>query len=158
MENNKNLDFANLKVGQLGYVYKDVEKHAKILESVYNTPKFTFFEYYDQPITYRGRETTCSMKMGTLNYFNLNIELIQPLGGESIYQEFLDGGKEGLHHIATYVDDIPAYIASLKKKGIGVLQTGQIVKMHYAYMDTEETFGIIIELWKIITKIRKKKS
>lgn len=116
MENNTNLDFANLKVDQLGYVYKDVEKQAKGLESIYNTPKITFFEYYDQPITYRGKETTCSVKLSTIRYLNLNIELIQPIGGESIYQEFLDGGREGLHHIGTYVNDLPTFIESLKKK------------------------------------------
>jgi methylmalonyl-CoA/ethylmalonyl-CoA epimerase len=146
----------NLKVDQLGFVYKNVEKQAQTLESIYNIPKITFFEFHDQTITYRGKQTKNSIKLGTTQYFNVNIELIQPLGGENIYQEFIDSGREGLHHIGVYVDDLDLSVEKFKKKGINPLQMGQIVKMHYAYMDTEDTFGIIIELLKIITKKKKK--
>ncbi len=146
----------NLKIDQLGYVYKDVEKQAQILESIYNIPKITFFEFHDQSIIYHGRQTKNSIKLGTTQYFNINIELIQPLDGENIYQEFIDGGREGFHHIGMYVDNLDSSIEAFKKKGINALQIGQIVKMHYAYMDTEDTFGIIIELLKIITKQKRK--
>ena len=145
----------NLKADQLGFVYKDVEKQAKILESTYNIPKITFFELHDQTITYRGKETKNSIKLGTTQYFNLNIELIQPLDGENIYYEFFDSGREGFHHIGMYIDDLPSSIENFKKKGINPLQMGQIIEMHYAYMDTEDTFGVIIELLKIIPKKRR---
>jgi hypothetical protein len=148
----------NLKVDQLGFVYKDVEKQAQILESIYSIPKITFFEFYDQKITFRGKETKNSIKLGVAQYFNLNIELIQPLGGENIYQEFIDIGREGLHHIGMYVDNLDSSIEQFKKKGIKALQLGKIVEMHYAYMDTEDTFGILIELLKIITKKSRKKN
>jgi len=147
----------NLKVDQLGFVYKDVEKQAQILELIYSIPKITFFEFYDQKITFRGKDTKNSIKLGVTQYFNLNIELIQPLGGENTYQEFIDIGSEGLHHIGMYVDNLDSSIEQFKKKGIKALQLGKIVKMHYAYMDTEDTFGIIIELMKIITKKSRKK-
>jgi len=147
----------NLKIDQLGFVYKDVKKQAQILESVYNIPKITFFEFYDQPIIYRGKEAKNSIKLGVTQYDNVNIELIQYLDGENIYQEFIDSGHEGLHHIGIYVDDLDVSIEEFKKKGIKPLQIGQIVKMHYAYMDTEDTFGAIIELLKIKPKKRRNK-
>lgn len=145
-----------LKVDQLGYVYKDVEKQAGILESLYGLPKITFFEFHDQEITYRGKNSINSIKLGVTQYFNVNIELIQPLGGQNVYQDFIDEGREGLHHIGVYVDDLDASIENFKEKGINPLQVGQIVKMHYAYMDTEPTFGVIIELLKIKPKKRNK--
>jgi len=147
----------NLKVDQLGYVYKDVEKQAKLLESIYNIPKISFFEFHDQKIIYRGRETTNSIKLGTVQHNNLNIELIQPLGGENIYQEFIDHGRKGFHHFGMYVEDLESSIEKFEKKGINAIQIGQIVKMHYAYMDTEDTFGAIIELLKIKPKKRRNK-
>ncbi|MEJ2294341.1 MAG: VOC family protein [Candidatus Lokiarchaeota archaeon] len=134
----------NLKVDQLGFVYKDVEKQAKILEEIYNIPKITFFEFHDQIITYRGKKTTNSIKLGVTQYNNVNIELIQPLGGQNLYQEFIDSGREGLHHIGMYVDDLNSSIEDFNKKGINTIQIGQIFKMHYAYMDTQDTFGIIM--------------
>ena len=147
----------NLKVDQLGFVYKDVEKQAKLLEEIYNIPKITFFEFHDQIITYHRKETTNSIKLGTTQYFNLNIELIQPLGGNNLYQEFINSGHEGIHHIGMYVDDLNSSIEDFNKKGIDTIQMGQIIKMHYAYMDTQDTFGIIIELLKIIPKKRRNK-
>lgn len=158
MNEENRLILNDLKVDQLGFVYKDVEKQAQILESIYNIPKITFFEFHDQKITYRGKETTNSIKLGTTQYFNVNIELIQPLGGDNIYQEFIDSGREGFHHIGRYVDDLALSIEDFRRKGINPLQIGQIVKLHYAYMDTKDTFGIIIELLKIITKRNKKTS
>jgi methylmalonyl-CoA/ethylmalonyl-CoA epimerase len=153
--NEKNRPILNdLKVDQLGYVYKDVEKQAQILESMYNIPKITFFEFHDQKIIYHGKETTNSIKLGTAQYFNVNIELIQTLGGDNIYQEFIDSGREGLHHIGIYIDNLDSSIEQFNNRGIDALQIGQIMKLHYAYMDTEDTFGIIIELMKIIIKKR----
>ncbi len=156
MNEENRLILDNLKVDQLGFVYKDVEKQAQILESIYNIPKITFFEFHGQTITYRGKETKNSIKLGTTQYFNLNLELIQPLDGESIYQEFINSGREGFHHIGRYVDDLDLSVEDFKKKGIKALQMGQMVKLHYAYMDTEDTFGIIIELMKIIPKKKRK--
>ena len=147
----------NIKVDQLGYVYKDVEKQAQILESLYNIPKITFFEFHDQKIIYRGRETINSIKLGTVQHNNLNIELIQPLGGENLYKEFIESGRKGFHHFGMYVDDLEASIENFEKNGIKALQIGQIIKMHYAYMDTEDTFGAIIELLKIKPKKRNRK-
>jgi len=106
----------NLKVDQLGYVYKDVEKQAKLLESIYNIPKISFFEFHDQKIIYRGMETTNSIKLGTVQHNNLNIELIQPLGGENIYQEFIDNGRKGFHHFGMYVEDLESSIEKFEKK------------------------------------------
>jgi 4-hydroxyphenylpyruvate dioxygenase-like putative hemolysin len=155
MNEDKKSGLNNIKVDQLGFVYKDVEKQAKILEETYNIPKITFFEFHDQIISYHGKETTNSIKLGATQYNNVNIELIQPLGGNNLYQEFIDGGHEGLHHIGMYVDDLDSSIEDFNKKGINPLQMGQIFKMHYAYMDTQDTFGIIIELLKIIPKKRR---
>jgi methylmalonyl-CoA/ethylmalonyl-CoA epimerase len=157
MNEGRNPVLNKLKVDQLGFVYKDVEKQAKILEEIYNIPKITFFEFYDQIITYRGNEITNSIKLGSTQYFNLNIELIQPLGGNNLYQEFIDNGYEGVHHFGMYVDDLNSSIEDFNKKGINTIQMGQIFKMHYAYMDTQDTFGIIIELLKIIPKKKRKK-
>jgi len=156
MNGEKNPLLKNLKVDQLGFVYKDVERQARILESIYNIPQIKFFEFHDQKIIYHGKEAINSIKLGVTQYFNINIELIQSLGGENIYQEFIDGGREGFHHIGMYVDDLDASIDNFKENGINPIQLGQIVKMHYAYMDTEDTFGIIIELLKIITKKKNK--
>ncbi|TFG03770.1 MAG: hypothetical protein EU542_00940 [Promethearchaeota archaeon] len=157
MSEGKKPILSDLKIDQLGYVYKDVEKQAQILQSLYNIPKITFFEFHDQKIIYRGNETLNSIKLGTVQYNNINIELIQSLGGENIYQEFIDNGRQGFHHFGMYVDDLESSIKNFENNGIKAVQIGQILKMHYAYMDTEDTFGALIELLKIKPKKRRNK-
>jgi len=146
MENEINFDFSTLKIAQLGFVYRDVRKQAKIMESFFGIPKFTILGPVEMKIVYRGRETKWSAlgAFGRL-FNNIEIELIQYETGECIHKEFLDEGREGLHHIRYDVDDIQALIKKFKDEGIEVLQTGKIVNSTYAYMDTESILGIILE-------------
>jgi len=51
------IDFKNLKVEQLGFVYKDVEKQAKIFEELFNIPKFAILPETTQVVKYRGKDS-----------------------------------------------------------------------------------------------------
>ncbi|MFX1376028.1 MAG: VOC family protein [Promethearchaeota archaeon] len=146
MENNIPVDLNNFNVNQLGYVYKDIKKQAKIMETFFGIPKFNILGPLEMEIIYRGKETKWTVygAFGRL-FDNVEVELIQYESGECIHKEFLDQGREGLHHIRYDVSDIQAVINKFKEEGIGVLQTGKIVGLSYAYMDTEDLLGIILE-------------
>jgi len=146
MESNSKIDLSNLKVDQLGFVYKDVRKQAKIMETFFGIPQFTILGPIELDTVYRGKETKFTATGAFSRLFNnTEIELIQIEGGECIHKEFLDQGKEGLHHIRFNVENLSEMIEKFKKEGIDVLQSGRIVKLAYAYMDTEKTLGIILE-------------
>ena len=51
------IDLGKFKIDQLGYVYKDIEKQAKLLETVYGFPKFAFLEKNDSLYKYRGKDS-----------------------------------------------------------------------------------------------------
>ena len=95
--------------------------------------------------------------MGTVKSFNTQIELIQWIEGDCIYKEFLDQGREGFHHIAISVDDTISYINFFKQIKIEVLQSGRMAKLEYTYLDTEKTFGVIIELHELVKRKKMKK-
>ncbi len=146
MENEINFDFSTLKVDQLGFVYRDIRKQAKIMETFFGIPKFTILGPLEMEIIYHGKETKWSATGAFGQLFNnTEIELIQYESGESIHKEFLDEGKEGLHHIRCDVDDIKAVIEKFKEESIEVLQTGKLIGLTYAYMDTESILGFILE-------------
>ena len=159
MSNNKTLDLKNLKIDQLGYVYKDIEKQAKIMEKMFGVSKFTIFDPVDVKVNYRGVDKTLKMRggFGTL-YDDTQIELLQPVEGESIYTEFLDQGREGFHHILYTVDDLQAVINKYKDAGIEVIQSGKLMTSKYAYMDTEELIGLIVEFGQEGRRGKRKKS
>jgi len=145
MQNNRSIELRNLELFQLGYVYKDIEKQAKIMESVYGVSEFTVFDPVKLRINYRGVKTKITVRGAFGQYNKTQLELIQLIEGDSIYKEFLDQGREGLHHVLYVVDNLKAVINKYKEAGIEVIQSGRIMTSSYAYMDTEEKLGIIVE-------------
>ncbi|MFW9819745.1 MAG: VOC family protein [Candidatus Thorarchaeota archaeon] len=157
MDNDANFLFKDLHICQLGYVYKDIEKQARIMEKFFGIPKFNILGPLIMEISLRGKQTKWTAKAGSSRLFdNVEVELIQPEGGESIHKEFLEQGREGLHHIRYDVEDLPAIIEKFEKEGITVLQFGKIVGLKYAYMDTESLLGIIVE-FSAIKKGRRRR-
>ena len=151
------INLGNLKVDQLGFVYKDIEKQAKIFESLFNVPKFAILPETTEIVKYRGKDGEVNTKIAISRQFNTQIELIQPISGESIHKEFLDKGREGLHHISFYVENIETYIKFFEKQGLEMVYYGSIGKQVYAYFDTEEALGMFLEVQET-RKRRKKKS
>ena len=127
-----NFNFGTLKVDQLGYVYKDIEKQAKLLETVYGLPKFAFLERYDTPCKYRGKESIISTKLALSRIFNVQIELIQYMKGDCVFKEFLDSGREGLHHFGIFVNDLDSIVKEFIDKGYEILHQRQIGKQKRA--------------------------
>ena len=82
----------------------------------------------------------------------MGLELIQPLKGRSIYDEFLEEKGEGAHHVCYNVEDLDKEIADMAKAGFKVIQTGGIAGVKWAYFDTDRDGGIIIELGQRISQ------
>ena len=150
------IDFGSLKVDQLGFVYKDIEKQAKIMESLYGFSQFIFGEWETNTIKIRGKESEVTMRMAFSRLGSTQIELIQWESGDCLYKEFLDEGKEGFHHIACYIENMEQYIKIFKDHGIGILQEGEVLFTQWTYMDTQETFGVIVELLEKIKRRKKR--
>ena len=84
-------------------------------------------------------------------------EIVEPLEGRTIYNDFLDEHGEGVHHVAfagrnedgsemPYDDQI----AEFASRGFPVIQSGLIkdfVKFHY--FDTEEATSTMFEIYSL---------
>jgi len=156
MENNIKIDLGALKVDQLGFVYNDIKKQATLMKSVFILPNFIFSGPKSHSYIYKGRESEVILDVGISRIGNTQIELIQLIDGECIYNQFLDQGKEGLHHIGLYVENVQQSIKDFEKIGIKPIQTGRVLRHIFAYMDTTEFFGIIIELLELMKRKRKR--
>lgn len=148
------LNLGNLKINQLGYIYKDIKKQAKILEENLGLPKFAFLENKPTKYNYRGKETIVQTTIGFSRSLNVQIELIQLISGECIFKEFIDAGKEGLHHFGIFVEDVDAIISEYIKRGYSVVHEGITAGVQkVAYIDTNDDLGVYIEF----QQTRKKK-
>ena len=157
MAQNFEFNLGNLKIDQMSFVYKDIKKQAKKMEQIYSIPTFAQMENIThQEAIYRGKEVTIIIDYAFSRLLNIQIELQQWKSGDSLFKEFIDQGKEGLHSIGVYVEDLDAYIDEFKKRGIEVLQTGQIGKQKFVYLDTKQTFGVLLEISTTVKRRRKK--
>lgn len=79
---------------------------------------------------------------------NMTIELIQPNGAASVWQDHLDQKGEGLHHIAFGVKKMDEKIAACEKLGMKLVQKGNYGRGDgcYAYMDASDGLKTVIEL------------
>jgi len=80
----------------------------------------------------------------------LGIELLQPVEGETVHKEFLEGSGEGIGHIAYTVDDLEKETAKLVEKGFPVILSIRLegqTRRSAVYIDTRSRFSnLIIEL------------
>ena len=100
-------------------------------------------EYYDAPTTFTVRLA--------LNDASPQIELIQPLEGDSIHRDWLAERGEGLHHIGVVVPSVAAAIDAMTALGCPLMQSGSGFGVGgegdgaYAYIDATATLGVIVE-------------
>ncbi len=73
---------------------------------------------------YRGAPTDGRARLGYIPLENITLELIEPIGGPSIWQSYLDARGSGLHHIAFIVNGMSQVIADLDSLGLPLAQQG----------------------------------
>ena len=86
------------------------------METFFGIPKFNILGPIEMEINYHGKETKWTAYGAFSRLFDsIEVELIQVESGECIYKEFLDQGKEGLHHVRYDVSDLQAIIDKFKE-------------------------------------------
>lgn len=117
---------------------------------------FTFEPPKLRNTSVRGVKQTFSMKVALHESKTMMLELIQPLKGHSIYNDFLEGrgGRGGIHHLASLISgDVNRHLDYFRKQGVQVLQSGEYVVggFHSAFfmLDTEMRLGTVLELLKL---------
>lgn len=106
----KQLDLPDLN--QVGFVVRDLDQALALYE-----PLFGPFSTMDPgPMTYdyRGAQEECTMRLAFGKSGNVEIELIEWVSGGCPHKEFLDAGREGMHHLRFIVDDLDAQVEAAR--------------------------------------------
>lgn len=136
-------------VHQLGLVVPDVEAAALELEAKGIGPFFIGAGSPD-PWVERGEQGKFRGKLGIAYHENFELELLESGQGSDIYRHKLDPeGRIVLHHLGFVVDDVDEWVRKLEADGHRIWVSGRIgagpLKTNFAYMDTVEAAGIILE-------------
>jgi len=136
-------------VCQIGLIVRDIERSIEAYCRVLGLPRPDVI-ITDGPevahTRHRGNPTDARARLAFFNMGQVNLELIEPIGGPSTWQEFLNEKGEGVHHIAFFVEDTERVVKSLEENGIGVIQQGDYTGGRYTYMDSAPALGVILEL------------
>ena len=135
-----------LDVSHVCFVVKNLEKAMERFRSLWNIGPFRFIGSDHPEGIVHGKNIHYRGKLAFFKAGPIEIELIEPTEGESIWQEFLRTQGEGIHHLGVVVPDLDKELDSFKEKGIGILMRGESEHVKLAYMDTASTAGIIVEI------------
>lgn len=94
--------------------------------------------------SYRGQSSDFTLRFcyADITPNGIVYEVIQPVAGPSIFQEFLDQHGEGLHHIAYDCNNLPMgeRVQEFKKRGFELAQGGSWMgDNHFGFFESEET-------------------
>lgn len=102
-------------VNQLGFVVKDIKKAIALYEPLFGP--FTEMDAPDMEWEYRGQPETSSLKLAFGNSGDVEIELIEWVSGGTPHKEFIDAGREGMHHLRFVVDNLEEKVAEAENHG-----------------------------------------
>lgn len=97
--------------------------------------------------TYRGNTVSCDLKVAAFDMGSFVIELHQPAGGESTFQEYLERHGNGVHHIGFEVgDNRDKIIQELTEAGYGMRTVGYYPGSSWTIVDSEDALGVNLNI------------
>ena len=141
-----------MKITQIAVVVRDIEAALKTYTQTLGWGPWSVFDYKppllhdtrvkDEPVEFRMIGAEASVD-------GLGFELIQPVSGPSVYQEFLDTHGEGVQHIACMkhtVEDSALMREHWRANGAGELMSGRIGEsIEFYYLDTAPMLKFVLE-------------
>lgn len=137
------------KLAQVAIVVRDIEEASRRYAEVLGLPVpnvITTEPGLQVEMTYKGEASDARAKLAFFDLGGVQLELIQPLGGASTWQEALDRNGEGVHHLAFWVEGMQRSVDFLKTQGIPMVQRGDMGEGQYAYFDAEDSLHVALEL------------
>ncbi|HMM76062.1 MAG TPA: VOC family protein [Gammaproteobacteria bacterium] len=136
-------------VRQLAYVVRDLDAALHYWTTELKAGPFFLFEHcalLNQ--RFHGRPSNVDVSLAIGNSGDLQIELIQQHNDEpSVYKEFLDAGRVGVHHFGLMPVDYAAACAHYRELGYAAAFECTVGGAPLSYFDTVKTLGHYTELW-----------
>lgn len=144
-ENSQAVSPAKIKckgINQIAIAVKDIELVAKNYWDILGIGPWSIFEW-ESPLVYErmyhGKKAWGREKIALTQVGNVQLELVQPVDGDSIYADWIAEHGEGLHHLNFLVDDMEETQRILLDDGFVSLQRGKYEPRHlkgaYDYFD-----------------------
>jgi hypothetical protein len=107
-------------ISQLGFVVSDLERELPRFRSLYGGD-FLVQRFSNEGCWYRGAQCDCVIDAAFGMNGELELEVLQPIAGLGPHREFLESGRQGLHHLQYRVTNIDPYVDWLETEGYGCI-------------------------------------
>jgi len=141
------------EVDQVGVVVSDLDKAVEYYESLGIGP------FKSRGVTVKERlvrgksDDSWKFKIASADMGPVQLELVQPVAGETLHKEFLERYGEGINHLAFFVDDFEKEYANLVEKGFEVIYCVRFSPSGgAAYFDTGKVGGVLFEIMQLPPK------
>jgi catechol 2,3-dioxygenase-like lactoylglutathione lyase family enzyme len=134
------------KLHHISIVVKNAEKAQKFYESIGIGP------WEDYPpmkeyvrIKVPDEKGFYSLKVKTARIGPVQLQLVEPGPGASLYKDHLEKKGEGVFHLGFEVGDISATDSTIKAMGLEVLSSGRRENgSGFSYLKTESEAGVVL--------------
>lgn len=144
-----NSPLGNNIVTQVGIIVPNIESAIQAWSAVLGVPapEILIVDTVDKTqAKYHGQPTEARAKLAFFKLGQVSLELIEPMGEPSTWNDQLQGYGASLHHIAFEVKGMTESLDKLAAHGMTLLQKGEYEGGRYAYVDGVKDFGAVVEL------------
>jgi len=134
------------RLHHISIVVKDAEKAQQYYEAIgigpwVDYPPMKEYVNIDVP----DENGFYNLKIKCAQIGPIQLQLVQPGQGESLYKDHLEQKGEGVFHIGFEVDDIKAADRVIESMGLGVLSSGRRENgSGFSYLDTAADAGVVL--------------
>ena len=133
---------------QMGYLVPDIERAVQHWTQRLGVGPFFLIEH--TPFTelwYRGRAITADQSAALAQWDDMQIELVQRHDARPcLNNEFAGLERGGLQHLGVMTRSVATDLETLAAQGIDALQWGAVGEIRFAFLDTGQHDGLLVEL------------
>jgi methylmalonyl-CoA/ethylmalonyl-CoA epimerase len=125
-------------IDHVGVAVSDLERAVALYEATFG-----------MPVVHRETVESQGVEAVLLDVGDGHVELLRPLGPETVVGRFIAKRGEGLHHVAYRVQDIDATLAGLQGSGIELIDAEALIGIRgsrVAFLHPGSTGGVLTEL------------
>lgn len=145
-------------VTQIAWVTDDLDATESMLSAVFGVKKWTRIpdvHFGPEACVYRGAPADFTATIALSYLGDMQLELILPVSGRSIYSEFLERNPAGLHHVCVEPPDFDGALDHATARGMAVIQDGVMPGgMRFAYLSAPAAALPYLELAFVPPEIR----
>ena len=142
-------------ISQIGIVVRNMQQAVEHYQNIFGLGPWTVYDSTPDKYWFKGKSSHMRLRQGKAMLGGIELELVQPLEGESPFHEFLATQGEGLHHLAFNTEDFDGMVRQFEAAGFQPLLLAEAYVPTYqgtvraCHFDTRAVGGVIFEvLWK----------